>query len=40
MSDELQETLLRFIRLASGLLAVVYLAGFAYMLVQIYEMII
>lgn len=40
MNQELQETLTTFIRLASGLLAVAYLAGFAWMLVQIYQMII
>ena len=40
MNEELQETLLRFIRLASGLLAIVYLAGFAWMLVELYQMII
>ena len=40
MDRELQEILKTFIRLASGLLAVAYLAGFAWMLVQLYQMII
>jgi len=40
MDEELQNTLLRCIRLVNGLLAIVYLAGFTWMAAQLYQMII
>jgi hypothetical protein len=40
MNEELQTTILRLLRLVNGLLAMVYLAGFAWMLAQLYQMII
>jgi hypothetical protein len=40
MNEELQNTLLRCLRLVNGLLAITYLAGFAWMAAQLYKMII
>jgi hypothetical protein len=39
MNEEMQNTLLRCLRLVNGLLAITYLAGFAWMVAQIYNMI-
>jgi hypothetical protein len=38
MSDELQQTILRSLRLVNGLIAIVYLSGFTWMLAQLYKM--
>ena len=38
--EDLKTTQLRFLRLVNGLLAIVYLAGFTWMLAKLYEMII
>lgn len=37
--EDLKTTQLRFFRLVNGLLAIVYLAGFTWMLAKLYEMI-
>jgi len=39
MNEELQTTILRCLRLVNGLLAIIYLAGFTWMLAQLYQMI-
>ncbi len=40
MPKELQENLLRLLRLVNGLLAITYLSGFAWLLAQVYKIFI